>query len=70
MYNRGEIDEDTLIKMIQEATKIEFEKEQENNQQNFEADNPYGEIEPEMELEMEMEVTTNHNASLITDLID
>jgi hypothetical protein len=44
MYNRGEIDEDTLIKMIQEATKIEFEKEQENNQQNVEADNPYREI--------------------------
>jgi hypothetical protein len=31
MYNRGEIDEDALIRMIQDATKIEFEKEQEGD---------------------------------------
>lgn len=28
MFNRGEIDEETLFKMITEASKLEFEKQQ------------------------------------------
>lgn len=30
MYNRGDIDEETLIKMVTEASKLEFERQQEN----------------------------------------
>ena len=32
MFNRGEIDEDAMLRMIQDATKLEYEKAQEINQ--------------------------------------
>ena len=32
MFNRGEIDEDTFMKMLTEASKIEYERAQEINQ--------------------------------------
>ncbi len=32
MFSRGEIDEDVMLRMIQDATKIEYEKEQQINQ--------------------------------------
>jgi|688.fasta_scaffold2509688_1 hypothetical protein len=32
MFSRGEIDEDAMLRMIQDATKLEYEKAQEINQ--------------------------------------
>lgn len=38
MFSRGEIDEDTMLRMIQDATKLEYEKAQEINQKPPEED--------------------------------
>jgi hypothetical protein len=67
MFNRGEIDEETLFKMISEASKLEYERQQEN-QLVEEKDQ---EVQPELEQEMEAEENpSNHNLALIVDLID
>ena len=68
MFNRGEIDEDTFMKMLQEASKIEYERAQEVNQPPPPEED---EVQPELQMEMEAEEKpTNLSLSLLRDLID